>query len=90
MVLTAAGVGRDAAFGTVNYSFDGNIKSLPTEEQKRWLAAFQIIEEVRMGNQDDISEEAWQVMKFDENAQLKLRDTVKTLVRRGHGWQWMM
>ncbi|MCB0321306.1 MAG: hypothetical protein KDD60_10295 [Bdellovibrionales bacterium] len=90
MMLTAAGIGRDAAFGTVNFSVGGQFESLETDEQRRWLAAFEIIENMRMVGGTNVTDEAWAQMNFDEEAQVELRATVKTLVRRGHGWQWMM
>ncbi len=90
MMLTAAGIGRDAAFGTVNFSFGGDVEALSSIEQKRWLSAFQIIESVRIGATEDIQEESWKILGFDETAKSELRDTVKKLVRRGHGWQWLV
>jgi hypothetical protein len=90
MLLTAAGIGRDAAFGTVSYSRGVNIESLATPEQKTWLAAFQIIENIRMGSIDEVSTTALDFMNIGDEEKTYLVDVAKKAVRRGHGWRWIM
>ena len=50
LTLSAAGCGKDAAFGTVGYSSyqDGNDLSIIPYEQKRWLAAYMITDAARV------------------------------------------
>ncbi len=91
MMLSAAGCGRDAAFGTVSYAAEDSLRIIENEEQKRWLAAFSVCESVRIGEVDKVKQEYWETLHFTSDAQkLSLADEAKQLSRRGHGWSWLI
>ena len=90
MLLSATGCGRDAAFGTVSQVYSASIDEMSNEEQRKWFAAFTIIDKVRIGQPDDIDPKLWSVLHFkDEAARQKVIDSAKKFVRRGHAWQWL-
>lgn len=91
MLLSASGVGKDAAFGSVSYALrDRAPQTLSNVEQERWLAAFTITELMRMNQPAAIGAERWRVLDLaDERDQNDLIDRVKPLLRRGHRWQWI-
>jgi hypothetical protein len=62
---------------------------IPGSEQHRWLALFSIIEKVRMGRQDEISDEHWRTLEYDPAAKNELFTRVQLVQRRGHGWRWV-
>ncbi len=90
MVLTAAGCGRDAAFGTVNFAVRTNSEGLePT--QLKWLAAFSVVEYLREGKIGKISEEFWHTLGFnDKDVRNELNEQIKKMVRKGHEWGWLL
>lgn len=92
MTLSAAGCGRDAAFGTVNYAAKVDLeKVVENEEQLRWLAAFTITESVRTGKLSELDPRLWEVFDLDPvSAAEELQNRVRTMVRRGHGWHWIV
>lgn len=90
MTLSASGCGRDAAFGTVSFA-SGKIPMGGGEEQERWLAAFAINEAARTGKREIVPDALWKVLGFDtEQDQDDLFHMVKMLVRKGHGWNWLI
>ncbi|MBX7138675.1 MAG: hypothetical protein K1X83_11895 [Oligoflexia bacterium] len=90
MTLSAAGCGRDAAFGTVSYASDDPWAVAANDEQLRWLAAFSLCEAIRMGQVKEIDPKYWELMGYSE---VQSREHViaeaRKLVRRGHGWTWI-
>ncbi len=91
MLLSASGVGKDAAFGSVSYALrDRAPDALSNPEQERWLAAFTITELIRMNQPEAVPAERWRVLNLgDERDQKDLIERVKPLLRRGHRWGWM-
>ena len=91
MTLSAAGCGRDCAFGTVNYAMDRAGCLLPEAGQARWLAAFDITEHVRTGTTQQVGEDTWEFLQLTSTeSREKLAAEAKKCIRRGHGWQWML
>ena len=94
VTLSASGCGKDSAFGTVGYANYQN-KVLTdfngTFEQKQWLAAFMITDAVRTARTEDFPEDIWNVLGFgQESDRTDLIEVSKIIVRKGHGWDWMM
>ncbi|MEZ4752877.1 MAG: hypothetical protein R3A13_00995 [Bdellovibrionota bacterium] len=91
MTLTAIGCSRDAAFGTVSFASRNPLKIVQNDEQMRWLAAFTITEKVRVGLESEILPELWEALGFgDPEDQAALVEEAKMLIRRGHGWNWIV
>jgi hypothetical protein len=90
MLLTAVGISRDAAFGTASFSVDPDFPPIATQSQRRWFTAFQIIEYVRMGEAQKISADSWELFHCGDEAQEKILERAKLIIRRGHGWQWLL
>jgi hypothetical protein len=93
MTLSASGCGKDAAIGTISYaaSYNGDVLGAESFEQKQWLAAFTITDCVRTSKMNEIPEEHWKLLGFyNDNDKEELSELVKLLVRRGHGWDWML
>ncbi len=91
LALTAAGCNREAAFGTAAYSNDTTKSELEEDsEASRWLAAFVITENIRMGSVELIEDEYWEALGLGEKAS---REEVlkhsRLLQRRGHAWDWI-
>lgn len=93
MTLSAAGCGKDAALGTVAYASredDPDLAAL-SEEQKKWLSAFTVTEAVRTSNIETVASEHWTRLGFEsEEEKEELKVLVKMLIRKGHGWGWLM
>ncbi len=93
MTLSASGCGKDAAFGTVGYAVLNEATQTfdPNNDQTRWLAAFTITEAVRSGTTSEVPEELWKVLGFHEDQDKEdLLEIVKILIRKGHGWNWLV
>lgn len=90
--LSAAGCGRDAALGTAGYSAGEMFGSEKAQgSQLSWFAAFTICEKVRIGRAEDIQDRFWQALGFlDDDARNTLVGNVKNMIRRGHGWNWLL
>lgn len=91
MLLSAAGCGRDAAFGTVSYASSNPLGVVANDEQLRWLSAFSLCEGVRMNTADKLDYQYWSALGLDPGSDLKeLSEEAKKAVRRGHGWSWLL
>lgn len=88
MALTAGGCSRDAAMGVAAFSTPA-AKIERGSEQERWLAAFSIIENLRVGSLEKITPRHWAVFGIDEQDRQGLAQDVRQIQRRGHGWSWM-
>lgn len=90
MTLSAGGCGRDAAFGTIGWSVKARRSRAQTDDQRRWLASFAIIEGVRLGKGDAVEPEMWDALGIQSGPQrTEFLDAAKQIVRRGHGWGWI-
>ncbi len=95
LTLSAAGCGRDAAFGTARYaagdSGPGLGGSAAEIEQQRWRAAYAIIEKVRVGKAAEIPVRYWDDLGFcDGPMRDSLISEARKIVRNGHGWGWLV
>lgn len=91
MALSASGCGRNAAFGTVSYSVQDSMSIIENDEQMAWLAAFTANEGIRSGAPETIDEKYWRVLNFKGEEEVKgLLEVTQTLIRNGHGWNWLM
>ncbi len=88
LTLIAGGCSRDIAMGIAAYH-SGESKIPSGTEQYRWLRLFGAIERIRMGAQDEITEEEWALLEMPRAAQVELEKRVRTTQRRGHGWRWI-
>lgn len=90
MTLTAAGCGRDAAFGTVGYAsplsgFEGE-----NESQFCWLSAFAVVEMVRTGRQREVDERFWEALGYNLGQDRgDLVSVSESLLKRGHNLNWI-
>ncbi|MFM1847818.1 MAG: hypothetical protein RL417_1292 [Pseudomonadota bacterium] len=91
MLLSASGVGKDAAFGSVSYALrERAAATLMNKEQGRWLAAFAITEALRMNRPDEIGDERWAALDLvDPQDQKDIIDRAKPLLRKGVEWGWL-
>lgn len=86
--LIAGGCSRDIAYGIA--SFSSKTKDvLPGTEQFRWLALFTVIEHLRMGRNDQITDEYWHELGYDPARRAELAEAIQQSQRRGHGWKWI-
>ncbi|MDC0357633.1 hypothetical protein OAO01_02375 [Oligoflexia bacterium] len=90
MTLSAAGCGRDAAFGTVSYALRHSAELVASAEQLKWLSAFAITEGVRAGRASEVPQQFWEQLGFSEKDREEIAVSSKRLVRRGHGWNWII
>ncbi|MCB0353768.1 MAG: hypothetical protein KDD64_09595 [Bdellovibrionales bacterium] len=90
MMLSAAGCGRDAAFGTVSYGTESVAEDIDNEEQLRWFAAFSIIEQLRVNALSDVPQQLWDALEIGTGDQERLAEVAKKTLRRGHGWGWLL
>jgi len=91
MVLSACGCNRDAAFGTVSYASKDPLKIVDSDEQMRWLASFTVTEAIRMGEADKIDPKFWECLSYSsEEDKEELLTSAKVIIRRGHGWNWLI
>ena len=88
LALIAGGCSRDIAFGISAYNVR-NKQIVPGTEQYRWLALFSIIEKLRMGRGEEVTEENWKELGYDTTSRADLNQTIDTIQRRGHGWSWL-
>lgn len=92
MTLSAAGCGRDAAFGTVSYAgvAPATAAGLPSAAQRSWYAAFYLCEYIRTGRSDKIPASIWNELGFTGSELKKeVEDRSRNALRRGHGWNWL-
>jgi hypothetical protein len=91
MLLSASGVGKDAAFGSVSYAIiDRAGAVLTNQEQQRWLAAFAIAEALRMNRPEGIAPGWWAALDLsDPGEQTELIERTVPLIRRGTHWGWL-
>jgi hypothetical protein len=94
LILSASGCGKDASFGTMSYanlSANETVNIESSFEQQQWLAAFAITEAVRTQCLETIRESLWSVLGFrTQSDKDDLEELVKILIRKGHGWDWMI
>jgi hypothetical protein len=91
LTLSAAGCGRDAAFGTVSYASPSSLEIIENDWQLVWLAAFSVTEALRTGGLNRVAPELWQALGFKSQAQREeTYEVIRPILRRGHGWNWLM
>lgn len=91
LLLSASGCGKDAAYGTVAFSALDPKALVSSEEQKRWLAAFTIVEAFRMNSWEGVDNSHWDIMNITQESQKKLiMDETRKLIRQSHGWSWLV
>jgi len=88
MTLVAAGCGRSAAIGTACYSWAHDKVELGSEEYK-WLAAFSLVENIRIGHSDRIAAEHWEAMNLVGERKVALWNELNRLKRLGTSWRWI-
>jgi len=90
MALSAAGCGRDSAFGIIGDQNNQNISQAGVSEEKaRWRAAYYIVEQLRAGTAEEVSADLWDLLKLEESDKQRIMEEVHILSRRGHGWNWL-
>ena len=91
MVLSAAGCGRDAAFGTASYGAVNGESVVSSPEQRQWLHAFSVVEYLRVGRLADVPQPWWDsVGTTRQLVESEVSEAIKKSTRRGHGWNWVM
>ncbi len=90
MVLSAAGCGRNASFGTLSYASDNPLERVSNDEELLWLSAYVVCEWIRTGGVTEVDAEFFDALSIDENSKNELLEESKLCVRRGHGWNWLV
>lgn len=91
MVLSASGCGRDASFGVASYSVATEGNAIEDESQRHWLAAFCIVEKLRMGKPEEITPEFLELFGLARQSDMgTVNEEIKLILRRGHGWNWLV
>jgi hypothetical protein len=90
MILSASGCGRDAAFGTIGYADFDLGAEIANPEQRAWQAAYRVVELLRTGNSAEVPEEDWEILGMSSNETAEIEVLVEELIRRGHGWSWIL
>ncbi len=91
LVLSAAGCGRDAAFGTVRYA----TPALPTDpseaEQFQWLSAFTITECIRTNRSHTVTDPYWESLGYILGQDRgDLVAVTESMLRKGHTLPWIL
>lgn len=91
MTLSAAGCGRDAAFGTVRYASPEAMLLTENQEQFQWLSAFTVVEKVRIGREREVDEKYWEALGFVLGQDRgDLVEVAESLARKGHSFSWII
>jgi len=91
MALSASGCGKDAAHGTISYAALRGAVQIQDEHQLCWLAAFSVVELVRMGREGEIESRFWTALGFDMAADYnKLIEEAVPMIKRGHTLMWLV
>lgn len=88
MAAVSAGFARDIAVGVGSYSAEDSAV-VSGSEQDRWLAAFSIVENLRMNRKDEIDPNSWLVLAYSEAQKADLMRKIQNVQRKGHGWGWL-
>jgi len=90
MTLSAAGCGREAAFGTVRYSSPTILGEVSDTEQFHWLSAFTITECIRTNRQREIKDHFWESLGYVLGQDRgDLVAVTESMLRRGHTLSWI-
>lgn len=91
MVLSAAGCGRDAAFGTVRYATPTLGQGESDSEQFLWLSAFTITECIRTSRVHHIGDQYWEALGYMIGQDRgDLVAVTETMLRKGHTLPWIL
>jgi hypothetical protein len=91
MVLSAAGCGRDAAFGTVRYATPTLGRGEADSEQFRWLSAFTITECIRTNRVHQVGDEYWEALGYMIGQDRgDLVAVTETMLCKGHTLPWIL
>lgn len=89
MILSAAGCGRSASFGTLSYASEKPLDMINNDEELLWLSSYVVCEWVRMGGEEDINSQYFEALDIGKDEKEALLEEAKLCIRRGHGWNWM-
>ncbi len=87
--LISGGCNHDIALGIATYNSTRRAIKIGSD-QSRWLAAFDVVENLRMGRAAAVNASSWEELGFDETSKEYLNKLVSQLQRVGHGWRWMI
>lgn len=91
MMLSASGCGKDAAYGTVSYTALRSAGAAANEHQACWLAAFSLVEGIRMGRGKELLNTYWESLNFTSSkARSELLEETRRLIRAGHSLNWIV
>jgi len=91
LIMSAAGCGRDAAFGIVAFASHDQRRNALNSFQLRWLACIALIDGIRMGTIEGVDQGYWEELCFSkESDRNDLLDLARMAIRRGHGWNWIV
>jgi hypothetical protein len=89
MLLSAAGCGRAASYGIIINSISDVPETKKQKSELKWYSSYSIIESLRAGKEIDPS--LWAILNLDPiQVEEKLRQEARTVLRRGHGWNWLI
>jgi hypothetical protein len=88
MTVVNSGCSREIAVGIASFS-QREAAVLSGSEQDRWLAAFSVVEHLRMNRKDAIDSDSWLVLGYSEPQKQELMRKIQNVQRKGHGWSWM-
>lgn len=91
MTLSAAGCGRDAAFGTVRFASPILQNEDLNQEQLCWLSAFTVVEFLRVGEAKKVADRYWDALGYTLGQdRADLNEVSASLIRRGHSLTWIV
>lgn len=91
LIMSAAGCGRDAAFGIVAFASHDQRRNAGNTFQLRWLSCIALIDGIRMGTIESVDQGYWDELGFSKEADRNdLLELARMAIRRGHGWNWIV
>ena len=89
--LTASGMGKDAAFGVVNFGCGLKLIASDTLIQKKWQILMFIIEKIRFGKASEVSPEYLAELKSNLTMEdlIELEEVTKEIQKDSGSWKWM-
>jgi hypothetical protein len=92
-ILTAIGCGGDSALGLIAYSSCKSEQDEAPQNQghKEWFTLIKVLELIRLNRSEEVLEDEWNCLGFDDRAERhEVEDVVQLIKRRGHGWRWLL
>lgn len=91
MLLTAAGCGKDAAFGILQFGAGSAMTGPLDTVELQWASAITLCEHVRLGQADQLQDSLWDAFAvLNDEERRAILDDAKISARRGTSWGWLI